>query len=403
MTRTDHPATRTEALSRLSAFVPLAGRDYAAKRNYDIPGHPHVSVLSPYIRHRLITEEEVLEAVLGRYSPKTAEKFIQEVFWRTYWKGWLELRPSVWASYQTGVRAALDRVATESGLRSEWEAACKGDTGIDAFDHWAQELVQTGYLHNHARMWFASIWIFTLRLPWELGADFFLRHLLDGDPASNTLSWRWVAGLQTKGKNYVARASNISRYTEGRFSPTGLTADPAPLDGPPHPPRMAPPEGDAVAPSLRTGVLLHDDDLSPGYFLTGLTPVATASLLSTSGRSPLEPADNVSRFTTDATTDATTRFADRLGTVAPPTNDVAAIVTWAQENDLQQIVTPFAPTGPAADQLSALSRALPDDIRLARILRPYDATCWPDATAGFFKFKERIPKFIDALNLKTAA
>jgi deoxyribodipyrimidine photo-lyase len=65
-----------------------------------------------------------------------------------------------------------------------------------------QELVETGYLHNHARMWFASIWIFTLRLPWELGADFFLRHLLDGDAASNTLSWRWVAGLHTKGKHY---------------------------------------------------------------------------------------------------------------------------------------------------------------------------------------------------------
>ena len=62
-------------------------------------------------------------------------------------------------------------------------------------------------------MWFASIWIFTLNLPWQLGADFFMQHLLDGDPASNTLSWRWVAGIQTKGKNYLARKSNIEKYS----------------------------------------------------------------------------------------------------------------------------------------------------------------------------------------------
>ncbi len=186
--------TYTAALNRLNAFLPKAAYDYASQRNYDRPGHPNVSALSPYLRHRIITEEEVLRATLARYSAKAAEKFIQEVYWRTYWKGWLEMRPSVWARYRADLKAALNRVQTESGLRAEWDAACRGETGIDCFDHWAQELVQTGYLHNHARMWFASIWIFTLRLPWVLGADFFLRHLLDGDPASNTLSWRWVGG-----------------------------------------------------------------------------------------------------------------------------------------------------------------------------------------------------------------
>ena len=205
--------TRTAALERLSAFVPLAGRAYAAQRNYDRPGHDDVSRLSPYIRHRILTEEEVLRAVLGRHSLSAAEKFVQEVFWRTYWKGWLEQRPTVWSDYRRGLNGARNRIATEGGLRADWEAACRGDTGISAFDHWAKELADTGYLHNHARMWFASIWVFTLNLPWELGADFFMRHLLDADAASNTLSWRWVAGLQTVGKNYVARASNISKYT----------------------------------------------------------------------------------------------------------------------------------------------------------------------------------------------
>jgi deoxyribodipyrimidine photo-lyase len=70
-----------------------------------------------------------------------------------------------------------------------------GRTGIACFDQWTGELLETGYLHNHARVWFSSIWIFTLRLPWKLGADFFIRFLNDGDSASNTLSWRWVAGL----------------------------------------------------------------------------------------------------------------------------------------------------------------------------------------------------------------
>ncbi len=100
-----------------------------------------------------------------------------------------------------------------------WIRQLSGSTGIDCFDHWAQELADTGYLHNHARMWFASIWIFTLELPWQLGADFFLTRLLDADPAANTLSWRWVAGLHTPGKHYLARASNIEKFTLGRFNP----------------------------------------------------------------------------------------------------------------------------------------------------------------------------------------
>ena len=93
-----------------------------------------------------------------------------------------------------------------------------GATAIEPFNDWVRELKETGYLHNHARMWFASIWIHTLELPWYLGADFFLKHLLDGDEAVNTLSWRWVAGLHTKGKTYLARASNIEKYTNGRYS-----------------------------------------------------------------------------------------------------------------------------------------------------------------------------------------
>ena len=127
------------------------------------------------------------------------------------------------------------------------EAAEQGRTGIDCFDAWSTELRETGWLHNHVRMWFASIWMFTLRLPWELGADFFARELIDFDPASNTLSWRWVAGLHTRGKNYVARADNIARYTQGRYNPAGqLDEDPAPLsEAEPHTRKALPKAADA--------------------------------------------------------------------------------------------------------------------------------------------------------------
>ena len=100
--------TRDGGLRRLKDFIPAAGIKYAQGRNYDRGANAHKSVsqLSPYIRRRTISEVEVLKSVLGAHSPQSAEKFIQEVFWRTYWKGWLELRPSVWANYQGSLAQA---------------------------------------------------------------------------------------------------------------------------------------------------------------------------------------------------------------------------------------------------------------------------------------------------------
>ena len=205
---------RAAGLAALGAFLPHAGRRYAETRNGDSgPGdRANVSMLSRYLRYRLVTESEVLAAVhSAQAAPSAAEKFTQEVLWRTYWKGWLELRPAVWARYHDDL-AVLE--GQSGGWRRDYERALAGNTGIDCFDTWIGELSDHGYLHNHARMWFASIWIFTLRLPWQLGAALFWRELYDGDPASNTLSWRWVAGLQTVGKTYLARADNIARYTQ---------------------------------------------------------------------------------------------------------------------------------------------------------------------------------------------
>ncbi|WP_224823252.1 FAD-binding domain-containing protein [Cognatishimia sp. MH4019] len=397
--------TRTAALERLQAFVPKTSA-YASKRNYDLEGHPHVSGLSPYIRHRMVTEQEVLEAVLGRYALSTAEKFVQEVYWRTYWKGWLEMRPSVWTSYRAGVQGALNRVQTEAGLRAAWEEACRGETDIAAFNHWAQELVETGYLHNHARMWFASIWIFTLRLPWELGADFFLRHLIDGDPASNTLGWRWVAGLQTKGKTYLARPSNIARYTEGRFNPEGeLSSFAEPLDGDPHPDRINPPMPESWDRTAPTGLLLTEEDMSPGYILgSSFKPATTAALLCTDKRSPLATSPVVENFTAAAMDDCLVRYKESFNDSKGLLPNLDAIENWAAKAGIVQIVTPYAPVGPTAETLSELARRLqPKGITLIRALRDFDTEAWPHATHGFFRFKEKIPKLVGRLKGLKAA
>ena len=397
---TRFPPTRTAALERLQRFVPHAGRDYAARRNYDLgrDGHSGVSTLSPYIRARLLTEDDVLQAVLTRFAPSSAEKFIQEVYWRTYWKGWLEMRPSVWMRYQADLKRQIDNVQTQAGLRDRWETACTGNTDIECFNAWAQELVETGYLHNHARMWFASIWIFTLELPWELGADFFLRHLLDGDPASNTLGWRWVAGLQTPGKTYLARTSNISKFTEGRFAPKWqLAGNAPPVEGAVNPDRSPLPDAAMLAPTSRTGLILHDDDLSPGFLVdAGLSPVATAFVTTRPALSPLVQAPHVAGFAQDAAKDVAARFGDRLGAVSNADPVPQSIAAWAAAHDLDQIVMPYAPVGPNADLVAALKRT--EDLPTVRVIRRgYDSAAWPHATHGFFRFKDKIPKLLAGL------
>ncbi|MGA0854490.1 MAG: FAD-binding domain-containing protein, partial [Luteolibacter sp.] len=206
----DFAATRKDALAQLEAFVPLAGR-YGRDRNHVVLGHTNVSKLSPAIRHRLILESECATAPLRRYAASTVEKFTQEVYWRRYWKNWLSLRPQVWTDYLDQL-AALQNDPSMEATRIRAARCEAGESGVAIMNHFTKELVTTGYLHNHARMWFAGWWIHIERLPWQLGADFFLRHLLDGDPASNTLSWRWVAGLQTPGKTYLPRRSNLEKY-----------------------------------------------------------------------------------------------------------------------------------------------------------------------------------------------
>ena len=215
--------TREGAVKELDNFIETNLKDYSFKRNFDFGPNDksNVSCLSPYITHRLITEFEVAKKVLEKYSFQKVEKFIQEIFWRVYWKGWLELRPQVWTDFIGDLKGIKDD--------KNYMKAINGETEIDCFNDWVRELKENNYLHNHTRMWFASIWIFTLNLSWQKGAEFFMKHLYDGDAASNTLSWRWVAGLQTKGKHYVAQSWNISKFTNNKYSNVKLNENALPI------------------------------------------------------------------------------------------------------------------------------------------------------------------------------
>ncbi|MDA9188625.1 DNA photolyase [Candidatus Pelagibacter sp.] len=219
--------SRAKAVDQLNNFIEQNLTDYSKLRNFDFgpDNRSNISCLSPYITHGIINELEVVDKSLKRFSFAKNEKFIQEVLWRVYWKGWLELRPNVWSDYLI----KLSKVKDEFNNNQNYLDAIEGKTNLDCFNQWVIELKENNYLHNHTRMWFASIWIFTLELPWQLGAEFFMQHLYDGDTASNTLGWRWVAGVQTQGKHYLASEWNINKFTNDRFKNIKLNENAKPI------------------------------------------------------------------------------------------------------------------------------------------------------------------------------
>ncbi|MDA9076738.1 DNA photolyase [Candidatus Pelagibacter sp.] len=220
-------ASRAKAVDQLNNFIEQNLTDYSKLRNFDFGpnNRSNISCLSPYITHGTINELEVIDKSLKKFSFAKNEKFIQEVLWRVYWKGWLELRPNVWSDYLVELGEVKDKFKNNQSYLD----AIEGKTIVDCFNQWVIELKENNYLHNHTRMWFASIWIFTLKLPWQLGAEFFMQHLFDGDAASNTLGWRWVAGVQTQGKHYLASEWNINKFTNNRFKNIKLNENAKPI------------------------------------------------------------------------------------------------------------------------------------------------------------------------------
>lgn len=399
-------ATRFHGLDRLHEFLPSTGQRYANGRNYDRgPGkHTAVSVLSPWIRRRLVTEQEVVAEALAAQGPEAAEKFVEELIWRGYFKGWLERRPQVWESYTKGLQSDLSALDHDGRLRRNVNQAMDAQTGLECFDAWATELVDTGYLHNHARMWFASIWIFTLGLPWRLGADFFYRHLLDGDAASNTLGWRWVAGLHTRGKPYPARADNIATFTQGRFTPRAADLDEVvqgleatePHGLPPVLPlrKVTPPQA-----GRPTALLITDEDCRVEDFDLACLDIRSAATLAASHlRSPLQVAEPITRFEAAALADAA--FRAGVTAVALRADHPELLARWAAEAGIMQIVTPYITRGPLHDWMTkAAAHLAARDIVLAEWRRDWDSAIWPHANAGFFKVKQQIPRILAELEL----
>ena len=400
-------ATRKDALAQLDAFIPSAGR-YAHDRNRVVPGHTNVSRLSPAIRHRLILEAECAAAPLSRYAASTVEKFTQEVYWRRYWKNWLSLRPQVWTDYLDQL-AVIQNDPTSYATRARAARCEAGESPVAIMNHFARELIETGYLHNHARMWFAGWWIHIERLPWQLGADFFLRYLFDGDPASNTLSWRWVAGLQTPGKTYLPRRTNLEKYLppeviERYHKGLELLEQPRALILPAEArPAITRPSLPST-PSLRkgrVGIWIHEEDLlieqSP---LAALHPNAILATGDTATWTRLRYPEPKTAWLRTAITDAARRAGSAFGIEAQVDTDSSiteALLRWASEHQLQQIAAMRPEIGPLDDQFHDLQVALTKvGVDLVLYDRPQDLVLRPLATGGFFGFWEKMQQALKA-------
>lgn len=385
------PFTREEALKQLADFLPRAGDDYARSRNHVIPGHANVSRLSPATRTRLLLETEICSAARAAHSATAVEKFEQEIWWRLYWKGWLEKRPSLWSDYRSDL-ARLDW--SERALE-----VAEGRSGVAIMDYFAKELIETGYLHNHARMWWASFWIHVEKLPWQLGADFFLRHLLDGDAASNTLSWRWVAGLQTRGKSYLVRRSNLERYVDPALLAAharGLERleDPEAVGANfEDPPAARPVLSPASAPQAdgRLGVWIHDEDLLPE-----ISPLAAwqADAIFAPAPGALWDRHRFSErkqsFLKEALGDGAARAGEHFH-LAPESGGghelAAALIRGAKQHRIETLVAMHPFTGPLADEIDALTAALREaGVALLLLRRDEDVAAMHHASAGFFGF-----------------
>jgi deoxyribodipyrimidine photo-lyase len=328
----------------------------------------------------VISEEECVLATLAHHDRTTAEKFLQELLWRTYWKGWLELRPAVWTEYINDVRT----LSAQHENNESYQRAIIGDTHLSFFNDWISELVTTGYLHNHTRMWFASTWVFTLRLPWQLGARFMYHHLLDGDPASNTLSWRWVAGLHTPGKIYLARPENVGKYSEGRWEPrtSELCGNPAIPSYKSPPPQNEIPAVCSQTPSAGSLIMLTDDDLSADLSseFTGIN-VHYCIFAPTPREASKQKGDLVAALRADT--------ADRVkGSLVSSSEDLASV---ARRFGVNRVHTMMPRVGFERDEINRTSTGLADQgISLVYHRRSWEAHLMPLAHSGFFKFWERV-------------
>lgn len=398
------PDTRAAALGRWQEFSGLAPQ-YGSARNAVVPGHPHVSRLSPAVSVGLVRTLELVEWTLARHPPGQVEKWVQELCWRLYWKGWLEMRPGVWRDWRN--RVALLRTCLPEPVRERVGKVLSGESGVAIMDHFTRELLDTGYLHNHARMWWAAFWIHVERLPWELGADFFFRHLLDADAASNTLSWRWVAGLHTKGKPYLVRRSNLERYLDPalRVHAAGLEAladeaacgvaleDSADTRQVPLP-DVATGLSPALSMAPEVGIWLHEEDLlAEEGPLLNVRPAALAGVVASQGFKEMGRRHQAHLRTAleDGVARAERHFACPAEVHDAHDGGALVIRNWVQRHRLRHVVAIQPWTGAVADELPGITAELKaEGCQLHLVAREDDLRTFAWAGSGFFRFWERM-------------
>ena len=373
--------SREGALKQLDAFINSELANYSFKRNFDLgpKDKSNVSCLSPYISHRLITEYEVAKTVLAKFPYQKVEKYIQEIFWRVYWKGWLELRPQVWTDFIEDLK----------GLKEDdnYKKAINGETQIECFNDWVKELKENNYLHNHTRMWFASIWIFTLNLPWQKGAEFFIKNLLDGDAASNTLSWRWVAGLQTKGKHYVAQSWNINKFTNNKYQNVKLNEKVSPLtDGRDY--KITPLNLNFEA-NFNENLIVFENELNlENRKLKDYKNIYLILLSNDVRKIKLEK--RVFEFKLKMINDQKKRF-NQIQVY-----DEKKFQTLIEKVKYFDVIYPCI--GENYSYLNNVKKTR--NLKLNFILRDEDKFSWQFSNKGFFNFKNNIPKIITSFNLQ---
>ena len=381
--------SKSEALSQMHSFVESKADRYQAMRNYDFGKleNNFVSGLSPAISRRIITEEVFLKTILSSFSFNKVEKLIQEICWRTYWKGYLENRSQIWTNYLTDLVDLRYLKASR-----EYENASKGETEIVCFNRWLNELVENGYLHNHTRMWFSSIWIHTLKLPWQLGAELFMKFLLDADPASNTLSWRWVAGNHTLGKTYLANPSNIKKYTGGRLFPENQLAR-----------KAVESNQDATIeisnmkiekkrnPKFVDCLLVHENDLSFENI-----PESKILLIQEKSLLAYDRSKFVRQFIDDALIDCKNRITKQFDKEIQLLNfdRIYALKDLVTEREIKIIHTPYPAVGVLRDKILQIEKLVP--VKIKFLFSKWDQAFWPYADRGFFKLKKRIPEIVNS-------
>ena len=375
-------ASRAKAVDKLNHFVENNLSEYSKLRNFDFgtDNRSNISCLSPYITHGIINELEVIDKSLKKFSFQKNEKFIQEVLWRVYWKGWLELRPNVWSDYLM----ELDNLRDEYKSNHSYLRAIEGKTEIECFNQWIIELKENNYLHNHARMWFASIWIFTLELPWQLGAEFFMKHLYDGDAASNTLGWRWVAGVQTQGKHYLASEWNIKKFTNNRFQNIKLNENAPPkISGKSFP--MIKQEFNNPQNLEEKNLLIFENNLS--FEITNFKENRFKKIYIISNRNEnrsIKLSEKLVKFKSLLMKDQEQRLKDK--------SIDCEVVDVSEIKNIENYYGLYPTVGENLDYLNS------NNLKIDFLYRNLDQLAWQYCNKGFFNFKNYIPKIISAFN-----